>query len=42
MYKKTCPSCGEPSYSAGCSSRWDCPHCGADLTEENTETAGKE
>lgn len=41
MYKKICPNCGEPSYSADDSS-WKCPYCGEDISDIDKKVAGNE
>ncbi|MGH2349302.1 MAG: hypothetical protein ACRDFT_07560 [bacterium] len=32
MFEKTCPRCGQSSYSAAANRHWICPTCGFDLT----------
>lgn len=34
MVRKSCPRCGEYSYSACSERKWACPTCGYDLTGE--------
>jgi len=34
MVRKVCPECSLPSYSAGDSYQWICPHCKTDITNE--------
>lgn len=39
MYRKDCPKCKEPSFSAGKDGEWLCPNCGHDLSEEKAKTS---
>jgi len=41
MKKKECPECGEKSYSATSNGNWDCPNCGADLSDEEAIPVGE-
>lgn len=34
MVKKCCPNCGEASYSAAEESKWICPNCNTDITDQ--------
>jgi len=41
MHKKTCTRCGRDSYSAAANSKWVCPYCQKDLTNEPAKPAEK-
>ncbi len=39
MHCKTCTDCGKDSYSAAVNSKWICPYCNIDLTNEPAKPA---
>ncbi len=36
MYQKTCPVCGNKSYSAS-EKKWICPYCGSDISKQPSQ-----